>query len=102
MERHCTLTFEAWLKLHMHFDCTYLEISNACILKLNIALNTRDGMESKYPSIVFLSIHFWEDKSNLVNINNVLSLHFILHGANFNFNGCTRQHPLVDIYFEEM
>ena len=39
------------------FDCRYLELLNACILRLiYIVLNVRDGIESEYPSIVSLSI----------------------------------------------
>ena len=59
MELHCTLTIEAWHKLNMHFDCGYLELCNACIFGLvYIVLNVRDRTESKYPSIVFLSIYY--------------------------------------------
>ena len=56
LELYCTLTIKAWLKLNMHFDCRYQELSNACTFRLvyaSIVLNVRDGMESKYPSIVF-------------------------------------------------
>ena len=42
----------------MQFDCRYLELWNACIFRLVyiIVLNVGDGMESEYPSIVFLTI----------------------------------------------
>ena len=57
---YCTLIIEAGLKSNIHFDCRYLElfIMYACIIKLVlIVLNVRDGNKSKYPLIVFLSIH---------------------------------------------
>ena len=39
------------------FNCRYLELCNACTFRLvYIVLNARDGIESEYPSIVFLSI----------------------------------------------
>ena len=54
MDLYCALTIEACLKLNMHFDCRYLELRNACILRLSyIVLNVRDGMEYNYPSVVF-------------------------------------------------
>ena len=54
---NCTLIIEEGLKSNIHFDCRYLELWNACIISLDfIALNVRDGTESKYPSIVFLGI----------------------------------------------
>ena len=54
---YCTLIIEAWLKLTIQFDCRYLEQLNTCIIGLDcIVLYVRDGTESKYPSIVFLSI----------------------------------------------
>ena len=57
LDMYCTLIIEAWLKLNIHFDCRYLEVWNACIISLVfLVLNVRDGIESKYPSIVFLSI----------------------------------------------
>ena len=55
---YCTLIIEVRLKLNIQFDCRYLELWNACIISLVfIVLNVRDGAESKYPSIVFLSIY---------------------------------------------
>ena len=57
LELYCTLTIKAWLKSDINFDCRYLELLNACIFSLVvIVLNVRDRNESKYPSIVFLSI----------------------------------------------
>ena len=57
LDMYCTLIIEAWLNLNIQFDCRYLELWNACIIGLVfIVLNVRDGTESKYPSIVFLSI----------------------------------------------
>ena len=57
LDMYCTLIIEAWLKLNIQFDCRYLELVNVCIIGLYfIVLNVRDGTESKYPSIVFLSI----------------------------------------------
>ena len=54
---YCTLIIEAWLKSNIHFDCRYLEIWKACIFRLVfIVLDVSYGTESKYPSIVFLSI----------------------------------------------
>ena len=35
-------------------------------------------------------------------LRGVISIHFRAFYFNFNFNGCTRQHPLVDIYVEEV
>ena len=61
---YCTLIIEAWLKSNIHFNCRYLELWHACIISLVfIVLNVREGTESKYPSIVFLSIHFQRAKS---------------------------------------
>ena len=58
LDLYCTLIIEAWLKLNIQFDCRYLELLNSCIIGLVfIVLNVRDGTESKYPSIVFLSIY---------------------------------------------
>ena len=63
LDMYCTLIIEAWLKSNIHFDCRYQELWNACIISLVfIVLNVRDGIESKYPSIVFLSI-IQKDKS---------------------------------------
>ena len=31
---YCTLNIESWLKLNMHIDSSYLDLLNACILKL--------------------------------------------------------------------
>ena len=57
LDLYCTLFIEVWLKSNIQFDCRYLELLNACIIGLVlIVLNVRDGTESKYPSIVFLSI----------------------------------------------
>ena len=57
LDLSCSLIIEAWLKSNNQFDCRYLELGNACIIGLVfIVLNVRDGTESKYPSIVFLSI----------------------------------------------
>ena len=57
LDMHCTLINEVWLKSNIHFDCRYLELRNACIISLVfIVLNVRNGTESKYHSIVFLSI----------------------------------------------
>ena len=57
LELYDTLSIEAWLKLNVHFDCRYLELRNACTFRLvYIVLNVRDGIESKYTSIVFLII----------------------------------------------
>ena len=54
---HHTLIIEAWLKSYIHLDCRYLKLWNACIISLVfIVSNARDGTESKYPSIFFLSI----------------------------------------------
>ena len=51
---NCT---EAWLKLNIQFDCRYLELWNASIFMIvYIVLNVIDGLESEYPSTVFLSI----------------------------------------------
>ena len=62
LDMYCTLSIEAWLKSNIHFDCRILELCNACIIGLVfIVLNDRGGTESKYPSIVFLSI-FWINK----------------------------------------
>ena len=50
-----TLTIEAWLKLNIHFDNKYLENMKCMYFCLDfIALNVRDGIESKYPSITSL------------------------------------------------
>ena len=58
LDMYCTLIIEAWLKLNIRFDCRYLELWNAFIICLVfIVLNVRDRTESKYPSIVFLSIY---------------------------------------------
>ena len=55
---YCTLIIEVWLKLNIQFDCRYLELWNACIISLVfIVLDVRSGTESKYHSIVFLSIY---------------------------------------------
>ena len=60
LDMYCTLIIEAWLKSNIHFNCRYLELWNACIISLVfIVLNVRDGTESKYPSIVFLSIYYF-------------------------------------------
>ena len=57
LDTYCTLIIEAWRKSNIHFDCRCLELWNACIISwVFIVLNVRDGSESKYPSIVFLSI----------------------------------------------
>ena len=65
LELYCTLIIEAWLKLNIQFDRRYLELYNACIFGLVfIVLNVRDGTESKYPSIVFLSIVTEYDRPN--------------------------------------
>ena len=57
LDMYCIFTIEAWLKSNIHFDCRYLELFNTCIISLVfIVLNVRDGTESKYPSIVLLSI----------------------------------------------
>ena len=54
LEMHCTLTIETLLKSNMYFYSSYLELCNACVFGLvYIVLDIRDGMESKYPSIVF-------------------------------------------------
>ena len=76
LDLYCTLIIEVWLKLNIQFDCRYLELWNACIIGLVfIALNVRDGTESKYPSIVFLSISwkmehllFWSKCSFFHNV----------------------------------
>ena len=53
---YCSLTIEAWLKLNMYFECRYLKLWNACVPNLvYIELNISDGIDSKYPSIVFLN-----------------------------------------------
>ena len=57
MDMYCTLISEARLKSNIHFDCRYLELSNSGIFSLVfVVLNVRGGNNSKYPSIVFLSI----------------------------------------------
>ena len=57
LDMYCTLIIEVWLKSNIHFECRYLELWNTCIITLFfIVSNVRDGTESKYPSIVFLSI----------------------------------------------
>ena len=57
LDMYCTLITEAWLQSNIHFDCRYLELWNTCIINLVlIVLNVRGGTESKYPSIVFMSI----------------------------------------------
>ena len=57
LDMYFTLITEAWLKSTIHFDCRYLELWNACIINLVFnVLNVREGTESRYPSIVFLSI----------------------------------------------
>ena len=68
LDMYCTLITAAWLKSNIHFDCRYLELWNACIISLvSIVLNVRDGAESKYPSIVFLSIHSQTWQCNVIN-----------------------------------
>ena len=58
LDMYCTLITEARLKSHIHFDCRYLELCNACIIHLVfIVFYVRAETESKYPSIVFLSIY---------------------------------------------
>ena len=53
----------------MHFDCRYLELWNACIFRLDyIVLNVRDGIESEYPSIVFLSIYDYQFVTFMVGV----------------------------------
>ena len=48
-----------------------MELWNACIFILvYIVLNVRDGTDSKYPSIVFLSIYEASGKKNDDNNNN--------------------------------
>ena len=42
---------EAWLKLNIRFDYRYLVFNLVFIV-----LNVRGGIESNYPSIVFLSL----------------------------------------------
>ena len=57
MDLYCTLIIQAWRKPNIHFDCRYLELLNACKPSLVfMVLNVRGGTESKYPSLVFLSI----------------------------------------------
>ena len=57
LDLYCTLIIGAWLELNIQFDCRYMELLNACIIGLDfIVLNVRCGTESKYPSIVILSI----------------------------------------------
>ena len=58
LELYCILTIEVCLKLDINFDCSrYPELLTACVFSLAfIVLNVRDDIESKYSSIVFLSI----------------------------------------------
>ena len=57
MDLYCTLFIKEWLKLNIQFDCRYPELLNACIIGFAfIVINIRHGTESKYHSIVFLSI----------------------------------------------
>ena len=63
LDMYCTLIIEVWLKSNIHFDCRYLGLWYTCIVSLVlIVLNVRDGIESKYPSIVFLSINMFSPK----------------------------------------
>ena len=56
-ELHFILTIESWLNLNINFDCRYLELETECIFNLFfVVLNLRSKIESKYPSIAFLSI----------------------------------------------
>ena len=56
LELYCTLTIEVWLKLNMNFDYRYMYLELWIFGLVYIVLDVRDGMESKCPSIVFLSI----------------------------------------------
>ena len=57
LELHCILIIEAWLNLNIYFDYRHLELWTTCLFSLFvIVLNVRKKIESKYPSIVFLSI----------------------------------------------
>ena len=57
LDLYCTLIVEARLKSNIHFDCRYLELWNVSIISLVFnVLYVRDWIESKYPSIIFLSI----------------------------------------------
>ena len=77
LDLYCTLIIKACLKSTIHFDCKYLQLRIACIISLVfIVLNVRDGTESTYPFIVFLSI---------VSIF-CDSLHTV-HGFNYGFLG---------------
>ena len=59
LDMYCTLIIES----SIHFDCRYLELWNTCIICLVfIVLNVIDGTESKYPSIIFLSIYYLKNQ----------------------------------------
>ena len=65
LDMYCTLITEVWHKSNIHFDGRYLELWNAYIMNLIvIVFNVRDGIKSKYPSIVFLSIRAVSNKSD--------------------------------------
>ena len=77
LDLYCSLIIEAWLKTNIRFDCRYLELWNACIISLlYIVLNVRDGTESKYHSIVFLSIHKWSTFLSLHNSYGLMQILF--------------------------
>ena len=79
LNMYCTWTIEVLLKSSSHFDCIYRELWNACIIGLVfIVLNDRDKIESKYPSIVFLSIHVIL-KRILCRINLAIVLYGLAH-----------------------
>ena len=57
LKLYCIFATEAWLKFNINFDSRYLVLLTAFKFSLVFfVLNLRDKIESKYPSIVFLSI----------------------------------------------
>ena len=69
LELYCISTIEAWLKLNMQISGTM-----KCMY-IYIVLNVTDGIESKYPLIVFLSTSRAQyDTSTVTQVRSITSM----------------------------